>query len=144
MASEAFLQGLKDFLIGCVFQDSVYHVGGPDLQDGGCVDFSRLGEQLCSATVSNWRRNTAHGVVPSNLCGFVAPAPVPLPFPCSASASSPLNCVWNSRRVAFILFRLILIRAFIACTSDLDHEAQFFMDVVLCILYSSFCPLFRP
>jgi hypothetical protein len=37
------------------------------------VDFSRHIQQLCSARVSNWRRNTAHDVVPSNLGGSAAP-----------------------------------------------------------------------
>jgi hypothetical protein len=40
------------------------------------VDFSRRVQQLCSATVRKWRRNTAHDVFSSNLGGFATPAPV--------------------------------------------------------------------
>jgi hypothetical protein len=47
-------------------------------------------QQLCSATVSNWRRNTAHVVDPSNLGGFAAPVPFPVLWyaPRSAWAST--------------------------------------------------------
>jgi hypothetical protein len=46
VVSEAFLQGLKDFFIGRIFQDSVYHVSGPGLQNSDAVDFSWRGERF--------------------------------------------------------------------------------------------------
>jgi hypothetical protein len=54
------------------------------------MDFSWLVQQLRSATVSNWCRNKAHDVVPSNLGGFPAPAPVPVPILLSAPVSFQL------------------------------------------------------
>jgi hypothetical protein len=63
------------------------------------VGFSRRIQQLCSATVSNWRRNTAHDVVPSNFGGFVVLTPVPLPLPPSVRTSTPAILASSPRRV---------------------------------------------
>jgi hypothetical protein len=63
------------------------------------VNFSWRMQQLWSATVSNWRRNTAHDVIPSNFGGFAALAPDPGIFPRSARASTSFTWVWNSRQV---------------------------------------------
>jgi hypothetical protein len=87
------------------------------------IYFSRYVQQLCSATVSNWRRNTAHNVVPSNLGGSIELETIPVPLLRSARASTSGNCVWNSLRV-------ISVRVFVVYASTWNTRQSSFLNVV--------------
>jgi hypothetical protein len=60
------------------------------------VDFSRYDQRLCSATISNCRRETLHVVVPLNVGGGAALAPTAGVFPGSVLVSTTPNRACNS------------------------------------------------
>jgi hypothetical protein len=72
------------------------------------VDFSWSEQRLCSATVSNWRRNTAQDVFPLNVGGYTVIVPTPCARPSSALASTASYLAWNLRLVASICERVSL------------------------------------
>jgi hypothetical protein len=98
------------------------------------VDFSRRIQQLCSAAVSNWRRNTAHYVVPSNFGGFAMPAPVPVPLPRSSLALDffqlCLKLASGGLNLGFHPFLIDPYSSLHCLCLYLQHEAKLFVKVV--------------
>jgi hypothetical protein len=84
-------------------------------------DFSWSDQWLCSATVSNWRLNTAQDVFPLNVGGCPVLVPTSCARPSSALASTASNRAWNSRSMASICERVSLKvpRGLALVTSDL-------------------------
>jgi hypothetical protein len=62
---------------------------------------------MCSATISNWRQNTAQDIVSSNFggCAMLTQAAGLLPW--SATALTPSNWDWNSRLLASVFASML-------------------------------------